>query len=156
LRAAAGLAHDEQLRVPVDLCDARRHLTHRNVLGAGCVTALPLVVLAHVEQDHGAVERRGNIGDLRLRYLDLVHGVHADTVWRRRSTAEPPKSTQTHCQQFRAIHNFHRFIHSPSAAETRLEPPNLWACWELLWITLRGCRPTINRPMRAERNGLPR
>jgi hypothetical protein len=59
-------------------------------------------------------------------------------------------------QQFLTIHNFHKFIHRASTAETSLEPPSLWACWELLWITLRWYRPPINRSKGAERNGLPR
>lgn len=71
---------------------------------------------------------------------DLVHAVDADTPRRRRSTAIRPTVRRTSCQQCRAIHNFHRFIHSPSAAETPIEPPNLWAYWKLLCITLRGYR----------------
>jgi hypothetical protein len=60
------------------------------------------------------------------------------------------------CQQFRPIHNFHRFIHSPSTAGTPFEPVNLCTCWELVWITLCPNRPPINRPRAAERNQLPR
>src|SRR3954466_15988754 len=48
---------------------------------------LPFVVLAHVEQDHRPVERRGNIGDLRLRDVDLIHTANADMASRWRSTA---------------------------------------------------------------------
>jgi hypothetical protein len=66
----------------------------------------------------------------------------------------PLTDASIQCQQFLTIHNFHKFIHSPSTGETPFEPPNLWACWELLWITFRGQRPPINRPIRAERNGL--
>jgi hypothetical protein len=58
-------------------------------------------------------------------------------------------------QQFRAIHNFHRFIHRPSTGETPFEPPDLWACWELLWITVGGCGLAINRAANVERNALP-
>jgi hypothetical protein len=53
------------------------------------MTALPFVVLAYVEQNHQPVERRGNIGDLRLRDLGLVHTVHADTARRWHSTTMP-------------------------------------------------------------------
>ena len=55
----------------------------------------------------------------------------------------------------RAIHNFHRFIHSPSSATTPFEPPNLWGCWALLWITLHNCQVPINSSPGAERNGSP-
>src|SRR5690349_14068799 len=120
------------------------------------MTPLPFVVLANVQQHHGPVERRGNIGDRRLRDLDLIHAANADTAPRQRSTAEALTGMSIRCQQFLTIHNFHKFIHRPSTGQTPFEPPNLWACWELLWITLRADGPAINRLTGAERNGLPR
>ncbi|AFP42684.1 hypothetical protein MSMEI_6258 [Mycolicibacterium smegmatis MC2 155] len=49
------------------------------MLGTRDVTALPLVVLAHVEQYHRLIERRGNGGDVRLCDFHIVHTVHART-----------------------------------------------------------------------------
>ena len=49
--------------------------------------ALTLVVFTHIEQHHRLVERRGHIGDPRLRYRHLVHAVHADTTPVTRTTA---------------------------------------------------------------------
>ena len=99
------------------------------VLAEEAVAPLPFVVLADVEQDRGAVERRGNIGDLRLRDVDLVHT--AMLTWRPVSALQRglPIGASPQCQQFRTIHSFHRFIHSPSTGETPFEPPSLWACW---------------------------
>jgi hypothetical protein len=121
--------------------------------GTWRVTALPFVVLTYVEQDHRPVEYRRNIDDLQLRDLHLVHARHADTACRQ---AMLVMCAHTLYQQFRAIHTFHRFIHSPPSAETPFEPVNLWARWKLLWITLGRHRPPINRQIRAGRNGLPR
>jgi hypothetical protein len=41
------------------------------------------------------------------------------------STALPLKAASKQCQQFRTIHNFHRFIHRLSSAKIPLEPVNL-------------------------------
>src|SRR5436305_1602562 len=120
------------------------------------MAALPLVVLAHVEQDHCLVECRGHIGDLRLSDLDrvhpVVHAVHADTEPTTAALSILASSASVGCQLFRAIHSFHRFIHRPSTGKTPFEPPNLCACWTFLWITLRRRRCPINRPTCAERN----
>ena len=138
LGPAAGVADHEQSSFGVDLGHPRRHVAHRDVLRAGCVAALPFVVLANVEQDHGVVEVRGYLGHRGLRDRCVIHDFMLTRPIRRRTAGDPAAIPD-------AIHSFHRFIHRMDQSGFPCEPLNRHLGGASLWITMARNARAINR-----------
>ena len=116
----AGLAHHEQLRVRVD----RRRPQTAGIWPIGMCWAP-----ARGRADHSSSSRtssRTPTVEGRRNACATSTSSMPFMLTRRAVGAplpQPPRGALTQCQQCRAIHNFHRFIHSPSAAATLFEPP---------------------------------
>ena len=67
------LKEEKARGITVDLPQPGEHLAHRNVLRARGVAAGPLVVFSHVEQDRRRVELGGQLIDVNLWHVHIVH-----------------------------------------------------------------------------------